>query len=106
MINVTERINELMTVKGWTPYELSNQTGISTNAIYDWFKIGAVPTLQNIIKICDAMEISLEYFFCAGNYKYTEEENLILKEWFALSDLEKDTILNLMETFKIIKSDK
>lgn len=104
MINVTERIDELMKLKGWTPYELSNQTGISTNAIYDWFKIGAVPTLQNIIKICEAMEITLEQFFCGGNYKYTDEENEILKEWFALSDLEKQTILNLMETFKILKN--
>lgn len=104
MINVTERIDELMKLKGWTPYELSNQTGISTNAIYDWFKIGAVPTLQNILKICDAMEITLEQFFCGGNYKYTDEENEILKEWFALSDLEKQTILNLMETFKILKN--
>lgn len=106
MINVTERINEFMALKGWTPYELSNQTGISTNAIYDWNKKGAVPTLQNIIKICGAMEISLEQFFCGGNYRYTDEENAILKEWFALSDLEKDTILNLMETFKILKTNK
>ncbi len=106
MINVTERINELMDLKGWTPYELSNQTGISTNAIYDWFKIGAVPTLQNIIKICDAMEITLEQFFCGGNYKYTDEENAILKDWFSLSDLEKSTILNLMETFTVLKTSK
>ncbi len=104
MINVTERINELMTLKGWSPYELSNQTGISTNAIYDWFKKGSMPTLQNIVKICEAMEISLEKFFCSGNYKYTEEENKILQEWFALSDLEKQTILKLMETFIILKS--
>ena len=69
-------------------------------------KKGAVPTLQNIIKICEAMEISLEQFFCGGNYRYTDEENAILKEWFALSDLEKDTILNLMETFKILKTNK
>ncbi len=63
MIDTVKRINELMDIKGWSAYELSNQTGISTNAIYDWNKIGAVPTLANIIKICDAMEISLEYFF-------------------------------------------
>ena len=106
MINVTERISELMSLKGWTPYELSNQTGISTNAIYDWFKVGATPTLQNIIKICEAMEITLEHFFCGGNYKYTDEENAVLKDWFALSELEKKTILNLMETFKILKANR
>ncbi len=104
MINVTERIKELMTLKGWSSYELSNQTGISTNAIYDWFKIGSMPTMQNIVRICEAMEISLEQFFCGGSYKYTEEENKILQDWFSLSDLEKQTILKLMETFKILKT--
>ena len=104
MINATERIGELMVLKGWTAYELSNQTGISTNAIYDWFKIGAVPTLQNIIKICEAMEITLEQFFCGGDYKYTDEENEILKEWVGLSDLERSTLMNLIETFKILKN--
>lgn len=104
MINVIERIGELMLLKGWTAYELSNQTGISTNAIYDWFKVGAVPTLQNIIKICEAMEISLEQFFCGGDYKYTDEENEILKEWVGLSDLERTTLMNLIETFKILKN--
>ena len=48
--------------KGLDVYELSMQTGISTNAIYDGFKIGAIPSLGNIIKICEAMGISLEYF--------------------------------------------
>lgn len=104
MINATERIGELMVLKGWTAYELSNQTGISTNAIYDWFKIGAVPTLQNIIKICEAMEITLEQFFCGGDYKYTDEENEILKEWVGLSELERSTLMNLIETFRILKN--
>lgn len=104
MINVTERINELMKRKGWTAYELSNQTGISTNAIYDWNKKGSMPTTQSIIKICEVMNITLEQFFCGGNYQYTDEENAILKDWFTLSDLEKSTIMNLMETFKILKN--
>ena len=104
MFNAVERINELMNKKGWTPYELSNQTGISTNAIYDWNKIGAMPTMPNIIKICEAMGITLEYFFCGGSYQYTEEENKVLDKWFALSDLEKSTVMTLMETFKVLKN--
>lgn len=104
MFNAVERINELMSQKGWTPYELSNQTGISTNAIYDWNKIGATPTLPNIIKICEAIGITLEYFFCGGSYQYTEEENKVLDKWIGLTDYEKDSILKLMETFKILKN--
>lgn len=103
MINVSERINELIQNKGWSLYELSLQTGISINAVYDWFKIGAIPSMQNIIKICETLEITLEQFFCGGNYKYSEEENQILNAWCELSELEKKTIKNLMETFKILK---
>lgn len=102
MINVIERISELMELKGWTPYELSNQTGITTNAIYDWFK-GATPSIQNIIKVCDAFEITLEQFFCNGKYQYTDEDNKIFLEWLAMSDLERQTILDLINTFKILK---
>lgn len=63
-----------------------------------------MPTLQNIIKICEAMEISLEQFFCGGDYKYTDEENEILKEWVGLSELERSTLMNLIETFRILKN--
>ena len=92
-----------MSIKGWTPYELSNQTGITTNAIYDWNKIGAVPSLPNIIKICEAMGITLEYFFCGGNYQLTDEESLILNKWVSLSDFEKNSVMKLIESFNALK---
>ncbi len=104
MIDVTGRIKELMGTRGWTAYELSNQTGISTNAIYDWFKIGAEPTLPNIIKICEALGITLEQFFCGVEADAkTPEEEQVLKEWFSLSDLEKETVRKMIETFQILK---
>lgn len=95
-----------MTKKGWSSYELSKQTGISTNAVYDWNK-GTIPTLANIVKVCEAMNISLEQFFCGdNNYNLNDDEQKILQEWFVLSDLEKDTVLKLIETFKILKTSK
>ncbi len=107
MINIVERINELINKKGWSIYELSKQTGISTNAIYDWNKINAVPSLSNIVKICEALEISLGQFFCGFEaYQLSEDENKILQEWFTLSDLEKDAILRMIEVFKILKRAK
>ena len=66
MIDVVERINELMRIKGWTAYELSNQTGISTNAIYDWNKTGATPTMQNIIKFARLWILRLDFSFAAA----------------------------------------
>lgn len=104
MINATDRIKELMAMMGWSAYEVSNQTGISTNAIYDWFKIGAAPTLPNIIKICEAVGISIEQFFCGTvNCSRSPDEENILREWLSLSELEKETIMRMIETFQILK---
>lgn len=107
MIDVIKRIKELMEKRGWTCYELSAQTGISTNAIYDWFKIGAEPSLSNIVKICEAMGISLELFFCGETaYQLTDDENKILHEWLSQSDLEKKAVHELIEYFHILKSER
>ena len=105
MIDVVARIKELMEKKHWTSYELSAQTSISTNAIYDWFKTGAVPSLGNIEKICEATGITLEQFFCGDDaYTMTSEEKEILTLWFALSDFEKAAVMNLIKAFKALKN--
>lgn len=105
MIDIVERINELLNKKGWTPYELSKQTGIASNAIYEWNK-GAVPTLSNVVKVCEALDITLEQFFCGiDSYKLKDDESKILQEWLLLSNLEKSAIMNMIETFKILKRD-
>lgn len=103
-MDLVSRINQLMEKKGWTAYMLSKQTGISTNTIYGWNK-GAIPSLDNVLKVCEAMGITAEQFFCGiESYKLSYEENNLLKDWFVLSDVEKKAIFDLIETFKILKS--
>ena len=41
-----------------------------------------------------------------GSYSLTDEENAIMSEWLAFSDLEKQAVLSLIETFKILKTAK
>ena len=104
MIDVTARIAELMRVKNWTAYKLSEKTEISTNAIYDWFKAGATPTLANIVRICDALDITLEFFFCGGR-EYIGEERRVLDKWVSLSEFEKNTVKSLIDAFTLAKYD-
>lgn len=107
MINLVDRINELLSQKGWTGYELSNQTGISISTIYDWNRTGSTPSLANIVKICEALNITLGQFFCGTEvYPLTKDENKILQEWFVLSDFEKGAIKHMIETFKVLKQSK
>ena len=105
MIDTVARIKELMDKRSWTYYELSAQTGISTNAIYGWFKAGAIPSLGNIVKICETMGISLEQFFCGDQvYQLPKDEQEILSDWFALSEFEKTAVMNLIKAFKALKN--
>lgn len=99
MTDVVKRIEELMKDKKWTPYELSNQTGISANAVYDWIKSGAMPTVQNIIRICDSMGITLERFFCGDDGAYSDKEIEVLNKWKKLSESERAVVLDLMRAF-------
>lgn len=103
MSDIVLRINELANKKGWSFYELSKQTGISTNTIYNWQK-GAVPSLSNVVTVCEAFGITVEQFFCGlDSYMLSDDEKKILQEWFSLSDLEKRAILDMIETFKVLK---
>ena len=104
MIDVVKRINELLEQKGWSNYELSKQTNISTNTIYDWNKSGATPSLSNIMKVCEVLGITLGQFFCGTEqYELQPDEERILREWFSLSDLEKETVRKMIDTFQILK---
>ena len=103
MIDVVKRINELLAQKGWSDYELSKQTNISTNTIYAWNKTGAIPSLTNIVKVCEVLGITLGQFFCGTKNFRAPDEEKILREWFSLSELEKETIRRMIETFQILK---
>lgn len=49
--------------KNWSLFELSLQANISTATIYSWFKNQKSPSLKNIQKICNALNITLCEFF-------------------------------------------
>lgn len=45
-----------------TVYRLAKLTGISTNTLYDYKNNGVQPTFKNMVKIADALDISLDVF--------------------------------------------
>ena len=100
---IVNRIEELRKSKGWSKYALAQNTGISINTIYSWYN-SSVTSLSNIVKICNAMDITLEQFFCiGGSFNKSDEENSLLTEWFCLSDLERKAIFSMIDVFKTLK---
>ena len=102
---VVERIEELRKAKGWSKYELAKYIGVSTNSVYGWYRTGAMPSLSNVLKICEVLDISIEQFFCeVGSYSLSKEESKLLQDWFLLSDVERKAIFSIIDVFKILKS--
>lgn len=62
-MDVTKRIEELRIQKGLSIYELTIKSDLSENTIYHWYKKKSKPSLNGIISVCKALEISLEEFF-------------------------------------------
>ncbi len=62
-MNVAKRITELRTEKGLTINKLANLAGISQSYLRDIELENKNPTIEYLSYICDALEISLEFFF-------------------------------------------
>lgn len=98
---IAVRLEKLLNRKGWSKYDLSKKTGISTNAVYSWTNSGIVPSLANIERICNAANITIEQFFYdKGVDKFSEEEHSLLTDWITLSEKEKQAIFLTIEAFK------
>lgn len=57
----SERFVEITQEKGLTPYRVAKETGISQGLISEYKSGKKEPTLQNLIKIADYLDVSLDY---------------------------------------------
>ncbi len=96
---IMAQIDYYLKKKGWTKYELTNQTALSSGTIYEWYNNHFAPSLKNIQTICEAFGISLSEFFST-----TKEEQLGAYEdkLFALcsqmTDAQKESLLIIAQT--------
>ena len=72
MFKVLERITYYRTQKGWTEYQLAEESS--------WYRKNMVPSIPSLEKICTAFGITLSQFFS------TEEAS------FSLTPLQKDLL--------------
>ena len=53
-MNVLDRIVELRLERGWTEYQLSQQSGITQSTISAWYRKNTLPSIPSLQKICNA----------------------------------------------------
>lgn len=96
-MQVIERIQELMDMRGWSQYRLRQETQLPQSTISNIFKRVSVPNLSTLEIICKAFNISLGQFFAEGDLiSVTKEQRELLDRWAGLTEKQKEAFLVLM----------
>lgn len=93
------RINELMSERNWTLYQLSKATGIPKSTLNRLMNYTNSPTVRTVELICRGFGITLHQFFQTNpeDSPLTEEEKRCLAVWNGLIGNEHEKALAYMK---------
>ena len=99
MIDVGERLKELMEARGLNMHALAKRSGLSWNTIKNFYTRKSIPTVTTISMLCDGLGITLAQFFDVDgdSVHLTAEQQHMLNRWDALTDREKQVIDGMMD---------
>ena len=107
---ISERIFQVMEEKHISQTALSERTGISQRTISDWKRKKTNPTLEKVIPLCEALDIS-PMFLLTGedgpsgyvitqpkeNNGLREDEQLVVEYYNSMSEVKKKRLIAYMK---------
>ena len=98
-MNATNRIKELLEIRGWTINHLAQVANIPQSTLSGMFNRNNSPSLSTLESICKAFEITMSEFFAEDRSltELTAQQRELLDKWNTLSPKHKLAILDLME---------
>ena len=99
MINILDRITSYRTKKGWTEYQLAEESGLTQSTISSWYRKHMVPTIPSLEKICTAFGITLSQLFAEEDapVSLTEAQKKLLERWSRLSEEQQAVVFALID---------
>ncbi|MBR1810120.1 MAG: helix-turn-helix transcriptional regulator [Clostridia bacterium] len=98
-MDVNTKLQKLLNAKGWTPYRLAKNSGLSESTIRNVFVRNNVPSISTLETICHAFGITLAQFFTEGDVvELTPELKQIFEMWTYLSIEQKNAIVVTMQS--------
>ncbi|MCI8495964.1 MAG: helix-turn-helix domain-containing protein [Lachnospiraceae bacterium] len=82
MIDVLEQIIYYRKQKGWTEYQLAENSGLTQSTISSWYRKNLIPSIPSLEKVCNAFGITLSQFFSEqdDDFTLTPSQKELLKE--------------------------
>ena len=99
MQDVLSVITQYREARGWTEYQLAEQSGLPQSTISSWYRKNMIPTIPSLEKICAAFGITLSQLFAREDtpVTLTQEQKTLLQAWARLSREQQTALLALME---------
>lgn len=92
---VINHIKELCQQRSWTYYKLAKKSNIPYSSLNTLMNKQHVPSMANLIKICNGFGITLSQFFSTMDNP-TSEQSELLNVWNVLDDSSKKLALIYM----------
>lgn len=97
MRDILAVIVQLREARGWSEYQLAEESGVPQSTISSWYRKGAVPKISSLEKICDTFGITMSQLFADGETVFlTSEQQQLLKHWSRLTEEKRSALLHLM----------
>lgn len=97
MMDVHERLRQLMAERNWTEYRLAKECGLAQTTIYNIFTRNTVPNIITLETICNTFGITLSQFFAEGDMvEMTPELKELFDSWVNLTVEQKQAVKQML----------
>lgn len=85
--------------RGWTEYQLAEQSGLPQSTISSWYRKNMIPTIPSLEKICQAFDITMSQLFAEEDslVSLTESQSELLARWSRLDKAQQEVIFHLLD---------
>ena len=99
MKDILSVISEYREERGWTEYQLAENSGLPQSTISSWYRKNMMPTIPSLEKICDAFGITLSQLFAEKSeaVALTQTQQELLRRWAKLNREQQDIIFALID---------
>ena len=87
--------------RGWTEYQLAEESGLPQSTISSWYRKKMIPTVPSLEKICTAFGITLSQLFAEGDepVSLTASQRKLLENWSKLDEERQAVVFALIEKY-------
>jgi transcriptional regulator with XRE-family HTH domain len=95
----SERLKAARVLRDITQKELSNTCGIDASQIANFELGNRNPSLNNLKKLCESLNVSADYLLGISEYPYVTQHTVMAKLMSELSNRDLEIIRNILHVF-------